>query len=1179
MKTLTVLIVAVLVAGSSGYLIKIPETQKTVRTRVRILNVEVKKVMTMFEPFKFEVTDALKSSSENPMFQDTDDDQKMAMLRKAFQMFDTTKSGYIDVLKVSTILNTMGQLFDDAELKTLIDENDPENSGKINFDGFCNIASHFLEEEDAEAMQQELKEAFRLYDREGNGYITTSTLKEILAALDDKLSGSDLDGIIAEIDTDGSGTVDFDVNAAVSAPADEYQAIITEGGALKFLDESSLMRIVPSGYSPSKTEYFIKPALSEVVDKNKPSYKKMLQILEKGHTSLGLNFNIYDDNMREAAIAVFRMLLDVEDNKLEPITRWAAVNINKDMFEYAIQLASLYGNKFKKEQILPPFVRKPNHFVNSEALWKAMHLKIGQGIINEEDSKLNQYYKNDNIITINTNYSGWNLPLNGCDREINYFKEDIALNSYYYGVHLLHPFWMTNDELDQLNPRHAEHYYFTHKQLMARFKLEKEHLKNAPENATECGKCDINMNTYNSYLMHDYGLPFPIKSPLKAEWNDDRAKLKSIDIAIKECVSRGLLVDNGTAINMTGEYNIDLVSKLIRANLDSPKIAKIVRSLYGYGGNGFPTDKYNPAPSVLHYPETSLRDHTYWHLLKNLLEYFTEYRNTLEPFNLADYENKNFAIVDSNFTDLRTYFDYYQLKNKLVFEPIQLNEVHPVVLNAERIATAVVLRTQEELNDSVGSNLRLDINGHSEWFVVETRLTHFQVCRGTFKFLFRVEYVVADFKVIQIEVGEHGDFTQSIGKTFHVITGNQLLVEEIEHSTAHFFDWFEREAFHPEGIDNIQEGIGVSEVLGIHFVRCGESKVLGVPALVNGEVVGVQEKTIVDVHAGPGGSVVEGFEVFGVVEQLSKDDGFFPHTVVKHREGLVLREEATLVVQHEFFEGLLVLYYALFEEEEFFRIAVDLVITRNKLVYEGVQLNEVHRIGFNAKSRTVDRIAIAVVFGTQEELNDSVGSNLRLDIDGHSEWLVVETRLTHFEVCWGTFKFLFRVEYVVADFKVIQIEVVVPLEEWVVGRQIASVAGLQWLSPGEHGDFTQSIGKTFHVITGNQLLVEEIEHSTAHFFDWFEREAFHPEGIDNIQYSQAKDGYPSSPLPQGAVNVYEEMRDVWDEVFSDVNNYKELHSTIEKCQLNKEDTIKTATTASSDVLNKDAYMPTETMSP
>lgn len=52
----------------------------------------------------------------------------MAMLRKAFQMFDTTKSGYIDVLKISTILNTMGQLFDDSELQALIDENDPEGN-------------------------------------------------------------------------------------------------------------------------------------------------------------------------------------------------------------------------------------------------------------------------------------------------------------------------------------------------------------------------------------------------------------------------------------------------------------------------------------------------------------------------------------------------------------------------------------------------------------------------------------------------------------------------------------------------------------------------------------------------------------------------------------------------------------------------------------------------------------------------------------------------------------------------------------------------------------------------------------------------------------------------------------------------------------------------------------------
>ena len=59
-------------------------------------------------------------------------------------------------------------------------------------------------------MKSELKEAFRIYDKEGNGFITTSTLKEILQELDPKLSEDELKGIIEEVDEDESGTVDFD---------------------------------------------------------------------------------------------------------------------------------------------------------------------------------------------------------------------------------------------------------------------------------------------------------------------------------------------------------------------------------------------------------------------------------------------------------------------------------------------------------------------------------------------------------------------------------------------------------------------------------------------------------------------------------------------------------------------------------------------------------------------------------------------------------------------------------------------------------------------------------------------------------------------------------------------------------------------------------------------------------
>lgn len=46
----------------------------------------------------------------------------------------------------------------------------------------------------------------------GNGYIPTTCLREILRELDDQLTDRELDMMIEEIDTDGSGTVDFDGN-------------------------------------------------------------------------------------------------------------------------------------------------------------------------------------------------------------------------------------------------------------------------------------------------------------------------------------------------------------------------------------------------------------------------------------------------------------------------------------------------------------------------------------------------------------------------------------------------------------------------------------------------------------------------------------------------------------------------------------------------------------------------------------------------------------------------------------------------------------------------------------------------------------------------------------------------------------------------------------------------------
>jgi Ca2+-binding EF-hand superfamily protein len=41
-------------------------------------------------------------------------------------------------------------------------------SGRLEFEEFITLAAKFIIEEDAEAMEKELREAFRLYDKEGN---------------------------------------------------------------------------------------------------------------------------------------------------------------------------------------------------------------------------------------------------------------------------------------------------------------------------------------------------------------------------------------------------------------------------------------------------------------------------------------------------------------------------------------------------------------------------------------------------------------------------------------------------------------------------------------------------------------------------------------------------------------------------------------------------------------------------------------------------------------------------------------------------------------------------------------------------------------------------------------------------------------------------------------------------
>ena len=57
---------------------------------------------------------------------------------------------------------------------------------------------------------EELREAFRVFDKDGNGFISAAELRHVMTNLGEKLTDEEVDEMIREADIDGDGQVNYD---------------------------------------------------------------------------------------------------------------------------------------------------------------------------------------------------------------------------------------------------------------------------------------------------------------------------------------------------------------------------------------------------------------------------------------------------------------------------------------------------------------------------------------------------------------------------------------------------------------------------------------------------------------------------------------------------------------------------------------------------------------------------------------------------------------------------------------------------------------------------------------------------------------------------------------------------------------------------------------------------------
>eukprot|EP00696_Hemimastix_kukwesjijk_P009104 gnl/Hemi2/21537_TR7173_c0_g1_i1.p1 gnl/Hemi2/21537_TR7173_c0_g1~~gnl/Hemi2/21537_TR7173_c0_g1_i1.p1 ORF type:complete len:155 (-),score=60.35 gnl/Hemi2/21537_TR7173_c0_g1_i1:91-555(-) len=118
--------------------------------------------------------------------------------------------------QLGTAIRSLGHNPSKARLRLIISSVDQDHSGSLALPEFLELmAKQDTHPHHNPSTVDQLKRAFKIFDKDGNGFLTVDELKEALTSFGECLTPKEVEDLMEMVDTDHTGKVDYSELAKV----------------------------------------------------------------------------------------------------------------------------------------------------------------------------------------------------------------------------------------------------------------------------------------------------------------------------------------------------------------------------------------------------------------------------------------------------------------------------------------------------------------------------------------------------------------------------------------------------------------------------------------------------------------------------------------------------------------------------------------------------------------------------------------------------------------------------------------------------------------------------------------------------------------------------------------------------------------------------------------------------